>query len=254
MKKLILTKGTEFEQNGKDMAIIDTSQRAGKPIMLNANDLDMSIFNADQDALEKITSDIDKVLESSFYKIVEGSFGEELLIIPEGVKKIRPYGFYQISDLYEIQFPNTLEEIGNSCFYGVSNLQHLNLPENLKVLNQYAFSHCGNISGKIIIPEGVTLIGMNTFYKNTKVEIIEIKGDVTEIGEQAFRYCENLKTLIMRTKTPPTITSSTFSNTPLSVREGTVYVPDDVVNTYKYNAGQYWNQLVIEPLSNLEEE
>jgi hypothetical protein len=57
MKKLIKTKGTEFEQNGYDMAIIDTNFRAGKPIMLNSADLDMAILNADKDALTSIESE-----------------------------------------------------------------------------------------------------------------------------------------------------------------------------------------------------
>lgn len=39
MKKLIFTKGTEFEQNGTDAAIIDTDNRAGKPININLYDL-----------------------------------------------------------------------------------------------------------------------------------------------------------------------------------------------------------------------
>jgi len=57
MKKLIRTKGTEFEQNGYDMAIIDTNFRAGKPIMLNSKDLDMAILNGEKDALDSIETD-----------------------------------------------------------------------------------------------------------------------------------------------------------------------------------------------------
>lgn len=54
MKKLIRAKGTEFEQNGCDLVIIDTNFRAGKPIMLNSAELDMAILNGQQEALEKI--------------------------------------------------------------------------------------------------------------------------------------------------------------------------------------------------------
>ena len=32
MKKLIKTEGTEFEQNLKDLAVIETTDRAGKPV------------------------------------------------------------------------------------------------------------------------------------------------------------------------------------------------------------------------------
>lgn len=54
MKKLIYTKGTEFEQNGYDLAIIDTNFREGKPIMLKSKDLDLAILNGDQAALDRI--------------------------------------------------------------------------------------------------------------------------------------------------------------------------------------------------------
>ena len=54
MKKLIFTKGTEFEQNDGDLAIIDTHFRAGKPIMLNSKDLDLAILNGQPEALDKI--------------------------------------------------------------------------------------------------------------------------------------------------------------------------------------------------------
>ena len=54
MKKLIRAKGTEFEQNGCDLVIIDTNFRAGKPIMLNSAELDMAILNGQQEALDKI--------------------------------------------------------------------------------------------------------------------------------------------------------------------------------------------------------
>lgn len=47
MKKLILTEGTEFEQNLKPLALIDTDDRAGKPIMIDDVDLFYGISNAD---------------------------------------------------------------------------------------------------------------------------------------------------------------------------------------------------------------
>lgn len=57
MKKLIVAKGTEFEQNGGDLVLIDTNFRAGKPIMLNSEDLDAAFMNAQSEALSKIGLD-----------------------------------------------------------------------------------------------------------------------------------------------------------------------------------------------------
>lgn len=60
MKKLIKTKDTEFEQNGKDLAIIDTSSRASIPIMIDSHVLDEAIQNGEPKALEMISMDIDE--------------------------------------------------------------------------------------------------------------------------------------------------------------------------------------------------
>lgn len=48
-KVLIQTEGTEFEQNARDMAIIDDNDRAGIPIMLNASDFNQAYARADED-------------------------------------------------------------------------------------------------------------------------------------------------------------------------------------------------------------
>jgi len=45
MKTIIESKGTEFEQNLKDLAIIDTADRAGKPIMIDQEDLEEALSN-----------------------------------------------------------------------------------------------------------------------------------------------------------------------------------------------------------------
>lgn len=48
-KKLIGTQKTEFEQNLKQFAIIDTAMRGGKPTMLSAKDLEEAFNNASSD-------------------------------------------------------------------------------------------------------------------------------------------------------------------------------------------------------------
>ena len=53
-KKLIQSDGTEFEQNGKDMAIIDTRSRGGIPIMINADEFNEAYANADSETKSMI--------------------------------------------------------------------------------------------------------------------------------------------------------------------------------------------------------
>ena len=78
MKKLIKTKGTEFEQNGKDLAIIDTSSRASIPIMVDSHVLDEAIRNGEPQALEMISMDVDE----THYTI---SIEEDTLVLNKGL-------------------------------------------------------------------------------------------------------------------------------------------------------------------------
>ena len=64
MKKLIKTEGTEFEQNLKDLAIIETTDRAGKPVMIDSADLEEAFTNAEDGA----TALIDKNLKAENIK------------------------------------------------------------------------------------------------------------------------------------------------------------------------------------------
>lgn len=57
MKKLILAEGTEFEQNGKDLVIIETEDRAGIPVMLGSDEFNEALENGEEGAIALINTD-----------------------------------------------------------------------------------------------------------------------------------------------------------------------------------------------------
>lgn len=57
MKKLILAEGTEFEQNGKDLVIIETEDRAGIPVMISSEDFNEACTNGEEGAIALINTD-----------------------------------------------------------------------------------------------------------------------------------------------------------------------------------------------------
>ena len=57
MKKLILAEGTEFEQNGKDLVIIETEDRAGIPVMLGSDEFNEAYDNGEEGAKALINND-----------------------------------------------------------------------------------------------------------------------------------------------------------------------------------------------------
>ena len=57
-KKIITTAGTEFAQNGADLALIEQTQRAGKPTMISSADLNEGFSNAENDVKALVGFDV----------------------------------------------------------------------------------------------------------------------------------------------------------------------------------------------------
>ena len=125
-------------------------------------------------------------------------------------------------------------EIPNGCFAGDYKLFSINIPDSVTTLASLCFNESG-------------------------VKKADCK-NVTTIGQQAFRqatYKENLglNTLILRADTICTLSSTgALTNTPISKGVGYIYVPDDLVDSYKSatNWSVYANQ--IKGISELESE
>lgn len=84
------------------------------------------------------------------------------LILPEGLEYIGEYCFkFPNSFSGEIYIPSTVKHIGDYAFSnhegnGANFTGELSLPSTMDYLGTGAFSNCGNLTGKIIIPEGLT--------------------------------------------------------------------------------------------------
>lgn len=106
-------------------------------------------IEAQQTTIDELNATIDELIaelnsdlssQLDFYKnLIEGEVTEITASDLQGVTKIRDYAFYN-SPITSITFPSSLVEIGSYAFYG-----------------------CRNLSGRLIIPEGVTSIGYLSF-------------------------------------------------------------------------------------------
>lgn len=61
MKTVISTKGTEFEQNLKPLALIDENNRAGKPIMFDDVELFQGLLNGDAEVQAMVADAIQHI-------------------------------------------------------------------------------------------------------------------------------------------------------------------------------------------------
>ena len=78
------------------------------------------------------------------------------VIIKEGITHLSQLGFYKCVNLQEIQFPNSLKTIGESCFRQCEKLESLSFPNSLERIMACAFMDC-NALKTVTIPCSTTI-------------------------------------------------------------------------------------------------
>lgn len=143
------------------------------------------------------------------------------------VETIPAYAFYGCTVLESVAFPSC-EVVRNDAFYNCVKLESVELP-NVTSIEGSAFRLCA------ILP-------------NIDLPL------VTSIGSNAFQECRKLQSIILRSQTVCTLGSNVFLSTLIASGTGYIYVPADLVESYKTatNWVTYANQ--IKPLSEYKEE
>ena len=112
--------------------------------------------------------------------------------IPEGVTRIGPYAFANMTALEEITLPSTLETIDYGAFYGCTSLKRVNGIENVKFINQSAFQGCA-ITGALNL-DSVVAIADYAFADNAKIASVRLPATLQSIGAYAFKAYINPET------------------------------------------------------------
>ena len=153
------------------------------------------------------------------------------------VTSIGEKGFYWCSGLRDIKIPSSVTSIGNKAFRYCSSLTSIEIPSSVTSIGNEAFSGCngltninvatdnqiytsengvlynkdktelicvlGAMSGKFVVPSGVTSIGDYAFSQYYSLTNIEIPSGVTSIRKGAFSFCIEMKSI----KIPSSVTS-----------------------------------------------
>ena len=149
--------------------------------------------------------------------------------IPNSVTTIGTYTFQNCSGLTSITIPEGVTTINERVFYGCSGLTSVTIPNSVTTIGTYTFQNCSSLTS-ITIPAGVTSIGKSAFRGCSGLTSITIPEGVTSIGYDAFRSCSKLTSVTVLSETPPSLTSSAFSNASSTF---IIYVPANSVDTYK---------------------
>lgn len=117
------------------------------------------------------------------------------------------------------------------AFQDCSELVELNIP-NLTSIPISMCQNCPKIK-KIAFPKVTTEVGISAFQMCTSLEYADV-GGATKIGAAAFYGCKALSTLIIRgSAVAPMGNSNAIHNSLIYHGKGFVYVPDNLVETYK---------------------
>ena len=199
------------------------------------------------------------------------------IIIPDSVIELG-YGAFEYSGLTSVKIGNSVTKIGDYAFFDCTSLISITIPNSVTSIKKDSFSGCSGLTSIIvddnnkkydsrdncnaiietetnsliqgckntIIPNSVTSIGEAAFYKCTSLTSITIPNSVISIGNNVFQGCTGLISIVITTINPPTLGSNAFYNTQSSLQ---IYVPDELVNTYKTATDWSSQASKIKPLS-----
>ena len=144
--------------------------------------------------------------------------------LSEGIERIGPYAFANMTALETVVLPSTLETIDYGAFLGCKSLKKIEGIENVKFINQSAFQGC-SITGtlnldravaianfafaenpaitKVNLPATLQSLGAYAFGNNTKLESVNIKAEKIKLGQYAFTDCTALKSISINASVIP---------------------------------------------------
>lgn len=105
------------------------------------------------------------------------------IVLPDSVKSIEFYAFFDCTSLSSITIPSSVTSIGSYAFCGCTSLSSVTIPDSVTSIGDYAFYGCTSLSS-VTIPDSVTSIGWCTFYGCTSLSSVTFK-------DTSGWYCKN---------------------------------------------------------------
>ena len=133
-----------------------------------------------------------------------------------------------------IQLPSGITSIGAYAFQYCTNLALTELPAGITSIGNRTFRDCTNLA-LTELPAGITSIENEAFYNCKSLTEMTCLGNITTIKSNAFAYCAELSKFALPniTSVPTLSSTNVFGNTPIASGTGYIYVPDDLVESFK---------------------
>ena len=125
----------------------------------------------------------------------------EVIVIPDGVKTIEEYAFFDDEKVKQIIISDSVETIGKKAFYSCESLYSVKLPNGLKRIEESTFEDCYSLYD-VEVPESVTSIGQWAFNNNRALYSINIPKNVTDIEREILAGCGRLSKITVSKENP----------------------------------------------------
>ena len=186
-------------------------------------------------------------LERIEYEAFAGTALTGAVLLPEGLKYVA--GF-QHTKITSVQFPSTLEMIGEDAFNSCMSLMaeisfpesvriiasgafsdsaikgNLALPHELESIGDGAFSGCKGLTGSLVIPDKLEIIPSSAFSSCGFTGTLSLPKRLVEIGSSAF-YCTRFKGELNIPSSVAIIGSNAFRWTDFN---GTLVLPSELIS------------------------
>ena len=201
------------------------------------------VADSGYDGLSKVTVNVASAGGGEAQATLEALINRTITELESDITTVGSYAFSNCTALITVNFPNATS-VGGNAFSSCMSLTTVNLP-NATSVDSNAFSSCMSLT-TVNLPNA-TSVGMNVLracYKLTSVNL----PNVTSINSAAFENCYSLTKVIIGTNQT---TVATLANTnafnkcyhilgttnssynPTGAKDGYIYVPDNLVDSYK---------------------
>lgn len=138
----------------------------------------------------------------------------------------------------------TATKVAQYAFYQATNLQTVDTTAT--TIEQYAFSGCTNLESVTTNGTSGVNIGQYAFQSCSKLELVDLKNTgANTIGANAFASVASLTHLIIRSETVSALSAtSALTGTKIASGTGAIYVPAELVDSYK--AATNWSTYAVQ--------
>ena len=116
----------------------------------------------------------------------------EKVIVDECTKTIDYSAFADCNNLYEIEIPQGVVNIGEKAFERLDNLKNIDIPDSVTNITTLAFYRCNGLVS-VQVPGSVTAIKNGTFRECNNLKKVILNEGVAKIEDSAFVFCSSLE-------------------------------------------------------------